>query len=369
MNCELHTTIFHPLELVNLHLCGALTNNTYFETLWPHETFEFGLKSRIDVVDGIARLPQGPGLGIDLDWTSSTGRPSRCSRRGSGRESGMRIIDTHQHLIYPDRFAYGWTAGLDALSGAFTLDDYAALAAAAGITDAIFMETAPDDAYYQDEARFALELAGRADTIVRAVIAGCRPEADAGFEAWLDETDTPLVVGYRRPLHVVPDELSTTDGFRANVRRIGKRGKVFDLCVTQAQLPIGRALAEACPDTQFVLDHCGVPAIAGGDFAGWAAAIDALASLPNVVCKISGVVAYCGPDQDPEAAVRPYVEHCLERFGPDRVVWGGDWPVVNLRMQLPEWVAITTRLVAGLSEAEREKLFAGNAARVYRLPQ
>ena len=68
MNCELHTTILHPLELVNLHLCGAVGNNTYFETLWPHETFEFGLKEKIKVVDGIAKLPQGPGLGIELDW-------------------------------------------------------------------------------------------------------------------------------------------------------------------------------------------------------------------------------------------------------------------------------------------------------------
>lgn len=281
----------------------------------------------------------------------------------------MRIIDTHQHLIYPGRFAYGWTAGIDTLSGAFTLEDYTALAAASGITDAIFMETAPDDEFYQAEARYALELAGRADTIVRAVIAGCRPETDAGFEAWLDETDSALVVGYRRPLHVVPDELSTTEQFRANVRRIGQRNKVFDLCVTQAQLGVGRDLARACPETQFVLNHCGVPAIAGGDFAGWAAAIDALAALPNVACKISGVVAYCGPDQDPETAVRPYVEHSLERFGADRVVWGGDWPVVNLRMKLSDWMGITNRLVVGLSRDEKEKLFADNAARLYRLPQ
>ena len=68
MNCELHTTILHPLELVNLHLGAAVANNSYFETLWPHDLFEFGLKEKIEVVDGMARLPQGPGLGIDLDW-------------------------------------------------------------------------------------------------------------------------------------------------------------------------------------------------------------------------------------------------------------------------------------------------------------
>ena len=197
------------------------------------------------------------------------------------------------------------------------------------------METAPDDAYYQDEARFALALAARPDTIVAAVISGCRPETDEGFEAWLDETATPLNVGYRRVLHVMPDELSTGEGFRANVRRIGQRGKTFDICVTEAQLPIGRDLARACPETQFILDHCGVPAIAGGDLGRWVSAIDELAALPNVACKISGVVAYCGPDQEPEAVVRPYVEHCIEVFGTDRVVWGGDWPVVSMRCRCP----------------------------------
>lgn len=280
----------------------------------------------------------------------------------------MRIVDTHQHLIYTSRFGYGWTAGIPALAGKdFTLEDYAGLAAAAGITDAVFMETAPDDPHYQEEGRFALSLAQRSDTIVIGTIVGCRPETDQGFDAWLDETDTPLNAGYRRALHVVPDALSQQDGFRANVRKIGARSRTFDLCVTQAQLPIGRDLARACDNTQFVLDHCGVPDIAGGSFGDWTRSIDELAALPNVACKISGVVAYCAPGHDAEHAVRPYVEHCIEAFGADRVVWGGDWPVVNLRMPLPDWTAIALKLTSSLDEGDREKLFSANALRIYRL--
>lgn len=278
----------------------------------------------------------------------------------------MQLIDTHQHLIYPDRFDYSWTKGIPVLTGSFTEEDYAGLAQQAGIAAAIFMETAPDDAFYRDEVRFVLGLMQQPGSLTKGVIAGCRPETDAGFEAWLEETDTPDVVGYRRALHVVPDEVSTTQGFRRNVAKIGARGKTFDLCVTQAQLPIGRDLAQACPDTMFVLNHCGVPAIAGGDFAGWATAIDELAALPNVACKISGVVAYAG-GQPAEAAVAPYVAHCLERFGADRVVWGGDWPVVLLAMGLPDWATITRNLTAGLSEGERDRLFAANARRIYKL--
>lgn len=282
----------------------------------------------------------------------------------------MRIVDTHQHLIYTSRFGYDWTKGIPVLSGReFTLEDYEGLAKAAGITHAIFMEAAPNDADYQEEGRFALGLAAQAGNLMRATIVGCRPEIDAGFDAWLEETSGPLNVGYRRALHVVPDEVSKQPGFRANVRKIGARSKTFDLCVTQAQLPIGRDLARACDNTQFILNHCGVPAIAAGTHAAWAAAIDELAALPNVACKISGVVAYCAPEQDPEPAIRPYVEHCVEAFGIDRVVWGGDWPVVDLRMTLPEWTAIAQRITSGLDSADREKLFSVNAIRLYRLPE
>ena len=68
MNCELHTTIFHPLEMVNLHLCGAVRNNSYFELLWPIETFQFGLDRTLPIKDGVAKLPTEPGLGAALDW-------------------------------------------------------------------------------------------------------------------------------------------------------------------------------------------------------------------------------------------------------------------------------------------------------------
>lgn len=280
----------------------------------------------------------------------------------------MELLDTHLHLMYPGRFEYGWTNGIPPLHGAFTLETYTDLANTSGISGAIFMEAAPDDAFYQDEVRFILSLMRGGPTILRGVIAGCRPEADAGFDAWLDETDGGDVVGYRRALHVVPDEISTTASFRKNVQKIGARNKTFDLCVTQAQLPIGRDLARACPNTVFVLNHCGVPAIAGGDFSGWSTAIDELAALPNVVCKISGVGAYVG-DKPRKEAVRPYVEHCLEVFDADLVVWGGDWPVVNLAAGLPDWAATTRDLMASLSDVDREKLFAGNARRIYRVKE
>jgi predicted TIM-barrel fold metal-dependent hydrolase len=230
------------------------------------------------------------------------------------------------------------------------------------------METSVDEPQEADEARFARELVGADDNLTRAAIIGCYPERSDGFDTWLEDTATSDVVGYRRILHVADDALSTTDTFRRNVRKIGERGSVFDLCFLQRQLGVAYDLALACDNTTMVLDHCGVPDIVGGDIAGWREAVDRLATLPNVNCKVSGVIAYCGPDQDAETTVRPYVEHVIAAFGWDRIVWGGDWPVVNLGMDLPGWAAISRRLVAGEDEGNQAKLFNGNARRIYGLP-
>lgn len=281
----------------------------------------------------------------------------------------MQLIDTHQHLIYRNRLGYGWTAGVPALAqGDFTLDDYRRLTAGQGVAATVFMECAVDDADYKDEARFVAELMRAAGSGLIGQIASCRPETAEGFADWLDEAATLGVVGYRRVLHVVPDDVSQSETFRAGVREIGRRGRVFDMCFLGRQLPVARELAEACPDTALVLDHCGVPDIAGGAFEAWAEGIAALARLPNVSVKLSGITAYCAPGTATAATLRPWVEHVLACFGPDRMLWGGDWPVVNLGSGLPEWIAITRELLAGLSADEQAAIGHRTARRVYRLP-
>lgn len=274
------------------------------------------------------------------------------------------FIDTHQHLIYRGRFGYGWTEAFEPLaSGDFALDDYLSLARGAGIAASIFMETGVDDADYQGEARFAAQLVGREGVLGQ--IASCRPEEDEGFDAWLEECAGLEVVGFRRSLHVMPDELSQSERFRRNVRKIGASGLPFDACALARQLPLAAELAGACDNTPMILNHCGVPDIAGGAFDEWARGVDAMAELENVHVKLSGVTAYCAPGAASASTLKPWVDHVLERFGPGRMVWGGDWPVVNLGAGLPEWVALTRRLIAELSEDEQEAIASGNARRLY----
>lgn len=278
----------------------------------------------------------------------------------------MDLIDTHLHLIYRDRLGYGWTAGIPPLAaGDFTIEDYGSLAAGLGITGAVFMETGVDDADYRAETRFVAGMVGQGGILGQ--IASCRPEQDEGFDDWLEECAGLSVLGFRRILHVMPDDMSQSPTFRRNLTKIGARGLAFDICVLARQLPIAAALARACPNQPLVLDHCGVPDIAGGGFAEWARGIDALAALPHVCLKLSGITAYCAPGTANLATLKPWVDHVITAFGADRVLWGGDWPVVNLGVGLPDWIILTRALLAGLTATEQAQIFRETAKRVYRI--
>ncbi|MQT11780.1 amidohydrolase family protein [Segnochrobactrum spirostomi] len=274
----------------------------------------------------------------------------------------MRIVDTHLHLVYPDRFSYPWLADVPALAHPFPAEPYFAEAAALGIEAALHMEVDVAEADQEGETRFVTTLDPR---IVGAIASG-RPER-ADFPAQLERLAAiPGVKGLRRILHTSPDDLSEPALFAENIRRIAPLGWTFDLCVLARQLPVGRRLAERCPDVQFVLDHCGVPDIAAKAIDPWRAEIAAIAALPNVAAKISGIVAYAGADWTVDD-LRPYVEHVIACFGWDRVVWGSDFPVCTLTADLSRWVAATHDLISGTSADEQAKLLHRNAERIYHL--
>lgn len=275
------------------------------------------------------------------------------------------ICDTHQHLIYPNGRTYSWTKGLPHLEGeAFRVEDYLREIEGTGICWSIFMETTPDE--WHEEAELIYSLATLPGTIISGIVANCHPEED-GFEGYLDSILNNKLVGLRRICHIEHDEFSQQPRFVENVRCIGEKGLTFDLCFLARQLPIALKLAQECPDVQFILDHCGIPDIASGALDPWRDNMRKLATLPNVACKISGVLAYCRPDNVTADAVRPYVEHCIECFEWNRVVWGSDWPVCTLATTLRQWVEVSREIVRTASEIDQHKLFHENAARIYGL--
>ena len=281
------------------------------------------------------------------------------------------MIDTHIHLLEPDRFTYEWTKGFPALTGRFDLSDYQKASADTGIQAGVFMEVDCEES--ADEARYFCSLAEQPGCLIQAVVAAARPESP-DFERNLEAMAHPRLTGIRRVLHTHPDELSQSSLFRENVSHLGALGLSFDLCVLQRQLPLALDLVRACPQTTFILDHCGVPEIsandapAGAGFLAWKKSIRALAAEPNVNGKISGITAYAPEPLRNAEGLRPYIETMLEAFGLARLVWGGDWPVVNLGDGLLAWSNITRDLLSELTPDERTLILSTNAKKIYRIP-
>ena len=277
----------------------------------------------------------------------------------------IKLLDTHQHLVYRDVANYSWAKDIPPLAtDNFTVENYLKLTEGLGIGGTLFMETGVDDPDYQNEAKYVQKLSDNPNNRIKGLIVSIRPEDDS-FDAWFNETLQMNVSGYRRILHVMPDETSQTQTFRDNVKKIGKAGKPFDICYLPTQLSIAYDFAKDCQEVNLVLNHCGVPSIAAGEIDQWGKDIKKLAELPNVYCKLSGLMAYCAPGTSSQETIQPYVDHVLETFGPNRMVWGSDWPVVNLGKGIQEWISVTRNILSKLSDSEAEAIANANAQKIY----
>ena len=178
------------------------------------------------------------------------------------------------------------------------------------------------------------------------------------------------VKAVRRLIEFEPDvDFCLQPGFVEGVKLLAKYDLSFDICVKHFQLANAVELVRRCPDVRFVLDHIGKPPIRAGQFDPWRDDLRALAALPNVCCKISGVVTEADHDNWSREQLRPYLDHAIDAFGIDRVMFGSDWPVSELTHRYEEWVDIVEWTMSGSSEGEMRKLFRDNAISFYRLPQ
>jgi predicted TIM-barrel fold metal-dependent hydrolase len=277
------------------------------------------------------------------------------------------LFDTHVHLIDRARLSYPWLADVPALNNDAPHSEYSRNCQQLGIGQSLHMEVDVAEADMESESDFIKELMAHPDSPLVGAIAACRPEGKE-FPAFLDrQTSRPWIKGFRRVLHVVDDGLSATAIFRDNLKLLGGTPYVFDLCARADQLPAMVDLVDACPDVQFVLDHCGVPNVKEAELDPWRAHISDLARRPNVAGKVSGVIAYGDGCNWSINDIRPFVEHTVEAFGFDRVVWGSDSPVCTLGGSLASWVAATRYLFADVSESERLAFFSGNAQKLWRV--
>jgi L-fuconolactonase len=156
-------------------------------------------------------------------------------------------------------------------------------------------------------------------------------------------------------------------GFLEAMRLLPKYDLSFDICVFHPQMPNILKMMRLCPEVSFVLDHIGKPGIKAGLADPWRSHIREMAALPNVVCKLSGLTTEADPRFWSREQLRPYIDHVVECFGPDRILYGGDWPVSELAGGYLQWLTTLEWATADFSKADRRKLFRDNAAKTYRL--
>lgn len=274
------------------------------------------------------------------------------------------IIDSHHHLWDLGVREQPWLAqpGLAALRRNFLEPDYAAVAAAAGVTSSVVVQTVD----LPEETPEMLAVA--ADSDVVAAVVGWVDLTAADVAERLASFGGGKLAGIRHQVQSEPDPgwLVRPDVLRG-LAALARAGLVYDLVITAAQLPAASAAAEAVPDLTFVLDHLGKPPIAAGELEPWASDLRRLAALPNVVAKLSGLVTEADLGHWRTADLRPYAEVALDCFGADRLMYGSDWPVCTIAAGYDEVLAAARELTSGLAAAERDAIFAGTATRIYRL--
>lgn len=278
------------------------------------------------------------------------------------------IVDTHVHLLDPGRLSYPEIAAMPAIHRRHLPADLDRVRGPVEIERYVFVEVAVTDEEQVREAEFAAEL-GEGDPRLAAVVAAAPVERGAEVDDQLARLiEVAPLRGIRRLIQGHPDpEFCIRPGFVEGVRRVGAAGLHFEICVLHHQLAAATELARQCPDVALVLDHIGKPAIRHDLVEPWWSQIRALADLPNVHCKVSGVITEDNHERWSEGHVRPYVDRVLDAFGFDRVMFGSDWPVSELTHRYPEWVAILDRITADRSEDERRRFFRDNAVDFYRL--
>ena len=278
------------------------------------------------------------------------------------------IIDTHVHLYDPARLDYPWLESVPAIQGAFLMPEFDRARGAIEIEGIVFAEVDAAPGRALDEAHFVDELAEE-DSRIRGIIASAPVELGAAVAEDLERLRAiPRVKAVRRLIqgHADPS-YCLRPPFVEGVREVGKAGLAFDICIYHSQLASATELVRRCPDMAFVLDHIAKPPIAAGGREPWAAEMRALAELPNVTVKISGVVTEADHANWRPDEIRPYIDHTIECFGFERVMFGSDWPVVNLASSYQAWVEMLDGFLAGVSEADLQRFYRDNALKTYAL--
>ncbi|HEX4156662.1 MAG TPA: amidohydrolase family protein [Acidobacteriaceae bacterium] len=275
----------------------------------------------------------------------------------------QRKIDAHHHLWTYTPAEFGWIDDrMEALRRDFEVDELTREADGVGVCGTVAVQARQT----LEETRFLCGVA-QCSSIMRGVV-GWAPIADEGFPKIFEQMRTlPHLVGLRHVVQAEPDGFLDGRAFNAGLRHLTAVGLTYDLLVFERQLEEAIRFVDRHPKQAFVLDHVAKPRIAEGVLEPWRAHMRELARRPNVMCKISGMVTEAKWSQWALDTLRPYVDVCMESFGPARLMAGSDWPVCLLASSYQRWWETLEQYFRSFSDAERDAIFATNAISFYRL--
>jgi L-fuconolactonase len=276
-------------------------------------------------------------------------------------------IDAHLHFWDTGVARYQWLEDEPRLPDRVTLDDYREATADDPPERYIFIQADADPAYSIAETRWVHSMCSATPDFGGMVVWAPVDEGPDMVAAHLESLELPNVVGVRRIIQWGPLGLCTAPEFVQAVASLGSRDLAFDVCIFPHQLDDALTLARSTLNTRIVLDHLGKPDIARGDVAAWQKGFEALAALDNVWCKLSGLVTEAKLSRWTVEDLRPFVHIALGVFGPQRIIWGSDWPVCTISSSHQRWREATAELLGDLSAQEREQILVRNARKAYRL--
>lgn len=274
-------------------------------------------------------------------------------------------LDAHQHFWRYSRAEYGWIdESMRSIQRDFLPDDLASSLAHAGMQGSITIQARQTVA----ETEWLLELAAAHEQIKGVV--GWVPLAEHGgrIGALLDRfVAHPKFRGVRHVLQAEPDSYFGDTGFNQALQEVAARGLTYDLLIYARQLPAALAWVDRHPQLPIVVDHIAKPVVQGPPPPAWCQQIRELAKRERVCCKFSGVATEVpGWHWTPEL-LRPYFDEVLDAFGPDRLMFGSDWPVCLVATDYARWHGFVVECLASLSPNERDAILGGTAATFYRL--
>ena len=279
------------------------------------------------------------------------------------------IIDSHIHFWDPNLLSYPWLARQPAINRPFLPADLLEQAQEVDLQGIVFVQAGANDADGFAEAKWVTALAA-AEPRIMGIVAFAPLEQGEAVRPHLDAlAKLPLVKGIRRLIQTEGVDFCIQPDFVRGVQLLSEYGYSFDLGIRSDQLANSIRLVEQCPGVLFVVDHFGKPAVAGGVMDPWREELVTLAGLPNVYCKISGLATEADRDNWTREQLKPYIEHALDAFDVEGVMYGGDWPVSTLAIGYQEWIGTVNWAAADIDDTARRMLFVDNAVSFYRLEQ